>query len=130
MPLTFLHPIFNLFNQDSCHRHCSRNLLSRHRFQFASPERFCPLPILAAAVPMKRAALCRWADCAASGPETGAGPGAAEMRDGFEVGEEEIDVGEMTRRIAQGLTHDRNAVERRLVSPGRATTAEILETAI
>jgi len=52
------------------------------------------------------------------------------MLGGFEAGEEEIDVGEMTRRIAQGLTHDPNAVERRLVSPGRATTAEILETAI
>jgi hypothetical protein len=58
------------------------------------------------------------------------GPGAAEMRDGFEVGEEEIDVGEMTRRIAQGLTHDRNAVERLLMSPGRAATAEIFETTI
>jgi hypothetical protein len=41
-----------------------------------------------------------------------------------------IDVGEMTRRIAQGLTHDRNAVERLLMSPGRAATAEIFETTI
>jgi hypothetical protein len=79
---------------------------------------------------MKRAVLRGWADCAVSGPETGAGPGAAEMRDGFEAGEEEIDVGEMTRRIAQGLTHDRNAVERLLMSPGRAATAEIFETTI
>ena len=130
MPLTFPYPIFNLFNQDSCHRHCSRNPLNCHRFQFTSLDQFCPLPILTATVPMKRAALRGWADCAASGPETGAGPGAAEMRDGFEVGEEEIDVGEMTRRIAQGLTHDRNAVERLLMSPGRAATAEIFETTI
>ena len=124
MPLTFLHPIFNLFNQDSCHRHCSRNLLSCHRFQFASPERFCPLPILTAAVPMKRAALCRWADCAASGPETGAGPGCSGNARWFDVGEEEIDVGEMTRRIAQGLTHDSNAVERQV---GRQAEPRLLK---
>jgi hypothetical protein len=130
MPLTFPHPIFKLFNQDSCHRHCSRNLLSCHRFQFARPDQFCPLPILTATVPMKKAALCRWADCGASGPETGPAQAAVEMRDGFEVGEKEIDVGEMTHRIAQGLTHDPNAVDRQVGSPGRATTAEIFELAI
>jgi hypothetical protein len=55
--LTFPHPIFKLFNQDSCHRHCSRNLLSCHRFQLTRPEQFCPLLILVAGLPTKRAAL-------------------------------------------------------------------------
>ncbi|MCA1452644.1 SDR family oxidoreductase [Bradyrhizobium sp. BRP22] len=43
---------------------------------------------------------------------------AAEILDGFERGEEEIYVGEMARGLAQGLTEDPKAVERRLASPG------------
>jgi short-subunit dehydrogenase len=43
---------------------------------------------------------------------------ATEILDGFESGEEDIYVGEMSRGIAQGLAHDPKAVERQLASPG------------
>ena len=43
---------------------------------------------------------------------------AAEILDGYEAGEEDINVGEMARGIAQGLAHDPKAVERQMASPG------------
>jgi short-subunit dehydrogenase len=43
---------------------------------------------------------------------------ATEILDGFEVGEEEIYVGDMARGLAAGLASDPKGVERQLASPG------------
>jgi hypothetical protein len=56
MPLTFPYPIFKLFNQNSCHRQNSGNPLSYHAFQCTTLAQFWPLLILAAGLPMKKAA--------------------------------------------------------------------------
>ena len=63
-------------------------------------------------------------------PKMAPADAAAEILNGFEAGEEEIYVGEMAHGIAQGLAHDPKAVERQLVSAGRATTSKSLKAAI
>jgi NAD(P)-dependent dehydrogenase (short-subunit alcohol dehydrogenase family) len=51
-------------------------------------------------------------------PKMSTADAAKEILDGFEAGEEEINVGEMARGLAQGLAHDPKGVERQLASPG------------
>jgi NAD(P)-dependent dehydrogenase (short-subunit alcohol dehydrogenase family) len=51
-------------------------------------------------------------------PKMSPAEAATEILDGFEVGEEEIYVGDMARGLAAGLASDPKGVERQLASPG------------
>src|SRR5437588_306024 len=50
----FAHPMFNLVNQDSCHRQFSGNLLNCNRFQRTISHRFYLLPLLTACCAYKK----------------------------------------------------------------------------
>ena len=51
-------------------------------------------------------------------PKMSPADAATEILDGFEIGEEEIYVGDMARGLAEGLATDPKAVERQLANPG------------